>query len=149
MDDYFLYFDSAHAIGVHDWIIEHSGGRPGNNDLGLLDSPLEHIQNDLYYPDMEHKLSHLVYSINKNHAFTDGNKRSSIALGAYFLEINGYEYCIQDFVQRMENIAVWIADNLIDKDLTHRIVTSIIYDDDYSEPLKLELAQAVSQEGEK
>lgn len=144
MSDKYIYFDSAHAIKVHDWIIDNSGGRAGNNDLGLLDSPLEHIKNDDYYPLMEDKLSHLVYSINKNHAFTDGNKRSSIALGAYFLECNGYEYCIQDFVQRMENIAVWIADNVVDKDLTHRIVTSLIYEDDYPETLKLQIAQAVS-----
>lgn len=144
MADKFIYFDSFHAVKVHDWIIENSGGRAGNNDLGLLDSPLEHIKNDIYYPEMEDKLAHLVYSINKNHAFTDGNKRSSIALGAYFLECNGYEYCIQDFVQRMENIAVWIADNVIDKNLTHKIVSSLIYEDDYPEALKLEIAQAVN-----
>jgi death-on-curing protein len=144
MGDNYIYFDSAHAVKVHDWIIENSGGLAGSNELGLLDSPLEHMQNDNYYPLIEDKLSHLVYSINKNHAFTDGNKRSSIALGAYFLKCNGYEYCIQDFVQRMENIAVWIADNVVDKDLTHKIVTSLIYEDDYPETLKLQIAQAVS-----
>lgn len=143
----FIYFDANHAVNVHDWIIENTGGLAGNNNLDLLGSPLEHIKNDAYYPEIEDKLSHLVYSINKNHAFIDGNKRSSIALGAYFLELNGYEYCIQDFVQRMENIAVWIADNMINKDLTGRIITSLIYEDDYSESLKLEIAQAVSKEG--
>lgn len=143
----FIYFDAARAVDVHDWIIEHSGGRVGSNNVGLLTSPIEHIQNDMYYPSMEDKLTHLVYSINKNHAFTDGNKRSSIALGAYFLELNGYEYCIQDFVQRMENIAVWIAKNIISKELTCKIITSIIYEDDYPESLKLEIAQAVNMEG--
>lgn len=147
MAELFVYFDTAHAVNVHDWIIVNSGGRGGNNNLGLLDSTLEHVQNDLYYPQMEDKLAHLVFSINKNHSFIDGNKRSSIALGAYFLEINGYEYCIQDFVQRMENVAVWIADNVIDRDLSFKIVTSLIYEDDYSESLKLEIAQAVSMEG--
>lgn len=144
MADLFLYFDAEHAIKVHDWIIENSGGYAGNNDLDLLVSPLEHIQNDMYYPSIEDKLTHLVYSINKNHAFADGNKRSSIALGAYFLELNGYDFCIQDFVQRMENMAVWIADNIIDKDLTYKIIKSLIYEDDYSEELKLEITQALS-----
>jgi len=138
-----IYFDIAHAIKVHDWIIENSGGLAGTNDLRLLNSPLEHIQNDLYYPNFEDKLTHLVYSINKNHAFSDGNKRSSIALGAYFLELNGFDFCIQDFIQRMENIAVWIADNVIDKDLTFKIIKSLIYEDDYSEELKLEITRAV------
>ena len=113
----FLYFDIKHAIEVHDWIIEHTGGLEGVKDIGLLESPLQHIQSDDYYPEIEDKLAHLVFSINKNHAFTDGNKRSSIALGAYFLELNGYDYCVQYFVQQMENIAVWIADNVIGKEL--------------------------------
>jgi len=143
MAETFLYFDVAHAVAVHDWIIEHSGGLAGTNDLGLLESPLSHVQGDWYYPTLEGKLTHLVYSINKNHAFTDGNKRSSIALGAYFLELNGYDYCVQDFVQQMENITVWIADNVIGKDLTCEIITSIIYEDDYSEALKLKIARAV------
>lgn len=140
----FIYFDIAHAVDVHDWIIDNSGGLSGTNNLDLLRSPLEHIQNDMYYPEIEDKLTHLVYSINKNHAFSDGNKRSSIALGAYFLELNGYEFCIQDFVQRMENITVWVADNTIDKELTYKIIKSVIYDDDYSEELKLEIARAVT-----
>ncbi|GJL65405.1 MAG: hypothetical protein NPIRA05_03760 [Nitrospirales bacterium] len=148
MEDQFIYFDIAHATTLHDWIIEHSGGMAGTNNLGLLDSSLEHIRNDDYYPTMEDKLTHLVFSVNKSHAFTDGNKRSSIVLGAYFLELNGYEYCIQYFVQQMENIAVWIADNFIDKPLLHEIVISIISEDDYSEALKLKIAQAISQAGE-
>jgi len=148
MTSRFIYFDLVHAIGVHDWIIENSGGLAGNNDLGLLVSPLEHIQNDLYYPEIEDKLTHLVFSINKNHAFCDGNKRSSIALGAYFLEINGYEFFIQDFVQRMENITVWIANNAICKDLVLKIIKSLMYEEDYSEALKLEIAHAITQSGD-
>ena len=143
MPEYFLYFDLAHAVGVHDWIIDNTGGSAGTKDLGLLESPLEHVQNDLYYPTLEEKLTHLVFAINKNLAFTDGNKRSSIALGAYFLKLNGYDYCVQYFVQQMENIAVWIADNVIDKELTHAIITSIISEDEYSESLKLKIAHAV------
>lgn len=139
----FHYFDVAHAVKVHDWIIERSGGRAGINNLDLLASPIEHIQNDIYYPTMEDKLTHLVYSINKNHAFSDGNKRSSIALGAYFLELNGYDYCIYDFVEKLENISVWIAESKINKDLTLKIITSILYEDDYAESLKLEIANAV------
>jgi death on curing protein len=146
MNDQFLYFDSEHAVRVHDWIIENSGGRAGINDLNLLHGPLEHIQNDDYYPSLEEKLTHLIFSINKNHAFSDGNKRSSIALGAYFLELNGYEYCIQYFVQEMENIAVWIADNMIDKELLHHIIVALVYEDDYPEWLKLSITHAISRQ---
>lgn len=103
----YFYFDVTYAVSTHDWIIEKSGGLTGTKDIGQLESPLEHIQNDWYYPEIEDKLTHLVFSINKNHAFNDGNKRSSLALGAYFLELNGFDYIVQHFVREMENIALF------------------------------------------
>jgi death-on-curing protein len=139
----FFYFDVAHAIDIHDWIISNSGGLPGMGNVGNLESPLSHIKNDDYYPEIEHKLTHLVFSINKNHAFMDGNKRSSIALGAYFLELNGYDFVVSKFVLEMENVAVWVADNQISKDLLYKIICSLIYEDGYSEVLKLEIYEAV------
>jgi death-on-curing protein len=141
-----FYFDIAHAIEVHDWIIENSGGRAGILEIGSLESALEHIQNDMYYPTLEEKLTHLVFAINKFHAFNDGNKRSSIALGAYFLELNGYDYCVKQFVTEMENISVWVAENRINKDLLGDIITSIIIDDEYPEALKLRIYEAVVPE---
>lgn len=135
----FFYFDSQYAIQIHDWIIRNSGGREGVHDLNSLESPLEHIKNDDYYPIFISKLTHLVYSVNKNHAFNDGNKRSSIALGAFFLEINGYDFISKKFIKEMENIAVWVADNLISKEMLQNLLYSIVYEDDYSESLKLEL----------
>lgn len=138
-----LYFDVAHAIREHAWIIEHSGGLPGVKDEGQLSSVLEHIQNDLYYPSFEEKLNHLVFAINKFHAFNDGNKRSSLVLGAYFLEINGYDYCVKKFVQEMENIVVWLAEGKISKELLLKLITSLIVDDEYPETLKLELVEAL------
>jgi len=145
MEGRFLYFDAAHAEEVHDWIIEHSGGRPGTQDIGLIEGALGHIQNNEYYPEIEDKLAHLVFSVNKNHAFVDGNKRSSIALGAYFLELNGLDYCVQHFVQEMENIVVWLAEGLINRDLLNEIISSILYEDDYPEPVKLKLINAASK----
>lgn len=145
MDIEVLYFDVKHAIAVHDSIIELSGGLSGVKDEGMIHSPLEHIQNDLYYPNFVDKLCHLIFSINKNHAFNDGNKRSSLALGAYFLEINGYDYCLRYFLTEMENIVVWLAEGTIDKDLLHEIVTSIIEEDEFSESLKLKVIEATNK----
>lgn len=143
MSELTLYFDIKHAVEIHDWIIEHSGGLSGIKDLGPLESVLEHIQNDMYYPTFEEKLNHLVFAINKFHAFNDGNKRSSLSLGAYFLELNGYDYCVQKFVAEMENIVVWVARNDISKELLLKLITSLVMDDSYSEELKLELIAAV------
>jgi death on curing protein len=142
----FLFFDIKHAVEVHDGIIDKSGGLQGINNLGLLESVLEHIQNDLYYPEFPHKLTHLLFAINKFHAFTDGNKRSSIALGTYFLKLNGYEYMVKTFALEMENVAVWVAEGKISKDLLGELVESLIYEIEYSEALKLQLAIAVMQD---
>ncbi len=137
-----FYFDIAHAIKTHTWIIEHSGGLCGVKNQGQLESILEHIKNDIYYPSLETKLTHLVFSVNKFHAFNDGNKRSSLVLGTYFLEINGYDYCIKKFITEMENIIVWVADNKITKELLLDIITSIIMEDEHSEGLKLKIILA-------
>lgn len=140
----YIYFDSNHTIRTHDFIIDKSGGSKGIIEIGKIDSVLEHIQNDLYYPEFEDKLTHLVFSVNKLHAFKDGNKRTSIALGAYFLEINGVEYCINKFIIEMENIAVYVADNKISKELLHEIICSILTENDYSEELKLKIIDTLS-----
>ncbi|GGN19105.1 MULTISPECIES: type II toxin-antitoxin system death-on-curing family toxin [Marinomonas] len=144
MDFTILYFDPEHAISQHDWIIENSGGLSGIKDLGQISSVLEHIQNDLYYPTFEEKLNHLVFAINKFHAFNDGNKRSSLVLGAYFLELNGYGYCVKKFVLEMENIVVWLAEGKVSKELLLKLITSLIMDDDYPETLKIELIDAIN-----
>jgi death-on-curing protein len=73
---------------------------------GLLESSIEHLKNDFYYPNLEDKLTHLFFSVNKNHCFQDGNKRASIALSAYFLEINNCSFIVPRFIVQMENIAV-------------------------------------------
>lgn len=141
----YLYFDVTHAVETQRWVINKSGGLPGVKNVEHLESALGHIQNDLYYPEMADKLCHLVFSINKNHPFNDGNKRSSIALGAYFLELNGYDYVVKRFVLEMENIAVYVADNVVNKDLLRELIISLLYEDDYSESLKLSLINAISR----
>jgi death-on-curing protein len=141
----YLYFSLEHAIKIHDKIIEISGGIIGVKDYGNIDSPLNHIQNDDYYPSFEQKLTHLVYSFNKNHAFNDGNKRTSIAMGAFFLEINGLGNLVDKFIIEIENIAVAVADNLINKDLLYEIIFSIINYEEHHEELQLKIIQALSK----
>jgi death-on-curing protein len=145
MDDLTLYFDAQHAVNVHDWIIQKSGGLPGLKDLGQLESVLQHIQNDDYYPTFDAKLTHLIFGINKFHAFNDGNKRSSLTLGAYFLILNGYDYCVEQYVIQMENIVVAVAEGSVNRDLLQRVVVSLIEEDDFSDDLKIDLVEAMGK----
>ena len=111
------YLVLSDLIDLHDNVIATSGGLQGVRDVGGLESILVHIQNDDYYPDFVTKLTHLVYAINKSHAFNDGNKRTSIMAGAYFLLLNGWEAKrVAYFTVSMEDIVVDIADNTISKE---------------------------------
>ncbi|MEF9924362.1 MAG: type II toxin-antitoxin system death-on-curing family toxin [Muribaculaceae bacterium] len=135
-----IYIPEDLAQKIHQETVDKSGG--GSYDvlnIGYLYSALEHIQNDDYYPSFEDKLTHLIWSINKNHSFSDGNKRLSITLGAQFLLMNGYLYCIQRFLFEMENISYHLAAGRIDKDLLSRLICSFIGNElDFDETLKLE-----------
>ena len=61
---------------VYDKTVEDSGGGfAGLRDKERLESVLDWIQNDLYYPTFESKLTFLVSRICTGHLFDDGNKR--------------------------------------------------------------------------
>ena len=45
----------------------------------------------------------------------------------------------------MENIAVTVADNIIDKELLQEIIVSILNEEEYNEGLKLKIIHALEQ----
>ena len=82
------------------------------------------------YPTIIDKAAVLYYSLNKNHPFTNGNKRIATASLLVFLSINNYwiDSGINEMVEKalyvarsessgreevMENIKKWISDHLI------------------------------------
>lgn len=143
-----FYIDIEQAVRIHEKTVQVSGGGDvGAINIGLLESVLEHIQNDDYYPAFEDKLTHLVYAVNKNHSFSDGNKRLSISLGIQFLNINGYLFCLGRFITEMENISYHMAAGLIEKDLLRQIIHSILENErDFDEALKLKIYSIISQD---
>ena len=120
------YFDLEYALLVHDLVIEESGGSAGIKDEGQLDSVLTHIQNDIYYPTFEDKLTHLMFSIIQFHMFIDGNKRTALLLGSYFLDLNHYTYYIDNFIVEMEDVVVGVASGIIDKSALNRIIRNLL-----------------------
>ncbi len=142
-----LYPTIEQAIDIHQNTVEISGGGLlGQLDMGRLESVLQHIQNDLYYPTFEEKLTHLFHSTCKFHCFQDGNKRIAISLGAQFLLLNGYLFAIQQFMYQMENITFHVAADRIDKQLLGEIITAIVNSDADNEELKLKIFHAINQQ---
>lgn len=140
-----FYLTLEQAVEVHQKTIEVSGGgAPGHLNLGKLESVLQHIQNDSYYPSFEDKLTHLFFSACKFHCFQDGNKRIAITLCAQMLLLNGYLYCSGHFIRKMENISYHVAAGNIDKDLLREVITAVIQGDENDEELKLKILHAIS-----
>ena len=119
-----IYLTLDVVIAIHDSMIDEYGGSHGIRDLGLIQSALARPQasfggEDLY-PDIFDKASALFHSLIFNHAFVDGNKRTTLTSTARFLYINGYELNatnkeLVDFPLKVENkhlnieeIAVWL-----------------------------------------
>ncbi len=141
-----IYIPYEQALEIHHKTVEKSGGGSYSSiNIGYLQSGLELMQIDDYYPTFEDKLTHLIWSINKNHAFSDGNKRLSITLGLQFLSLNGYLYCIKRFLFEMENISYHLAAGNIDKELLQDIIHSFLEnEEDFNEELKFRLLLAIS-----
>lgn len=140
-----IYLTLEQAVEVHSKTVEVSGGGAlGHLDLGKLDSVLQHIQNDDYYPTFEYKLAHLFFSACKFHCFQDGNKRIAITLCAQMLLLNGYLYCSGHFIREMENVSYHVAAGNIDKNLLYEIISALIEGDENDEELKLKILNAIS-----
>ncbi len=140
-----IYITLKQAIEIHRKTVEISGGGDiGIIDPGKLESVLNHIQNDDYYPDFVSKLTHLFFCSNKFHCFNDGNKRIAIALGANLLLLNGYVFVVTKFISEMENISYHVASGAIDKDLLLELFFSIINEPEISEEIKLKIFEAIS-----
>jgi len=147
MDSGLFYLSIEQAVAIHNKTIQYSGGGTlGHYDLGRLESVLENIQNDDYYPNFVDKLTHLFFCACEFHCFVDGNKRIAITLSAQFLLLNGYMAVAKTFFTEMENISYHVAAGKIKKELLHKILAGVLDGTyDFDEPLKLEIYNAISE----
>ncbi len=136
------YFTYEVLLNAHDRILAVSGGMPGVKDEGLLRSPLEFIIDDTYYPTLADKLTHLVYSLIKNHGFNDGNKRSALAAGALLLLLNGYDDFVEYYLLMFEQVMVLVAENKVPKEQLHALFVDLVQNGELGESSKLMIIRA-------
>lgn len=121
------YITLEELIAIHDSMIDLYGGSHGIRDLHLLQSALARPQSTFsgedLYPEIFDKAAALFNSLMFNHAFVDGNKRTTFTSTARFLSLNGYEVIakdkeIVDFALLVENehlsveqISDWLRKN--------------------------------------
>ena len=104
---------------LHKELVKESGGSAEIRDEGLLDSalnaPFQTFDDAELYPTIIEKAARLGYSLIKNHAFVDGNKRIGTHTMLVFLSLNHIEveYDDDELIQMILGIAAgeWMTDN--------------------------------------
>jgi death-on-curing protein len=84
----------AVVLAIHDEQIAEHGGADGIRDIGLLESALNRPRSLFDYgapPDLADLAACYAYGVANNHAFVDGNKRTSAVATRMFLRLNGAE----------------------------------------------------------
>lgn len=81
------------VLSLHGFMARETGGCAGVRDYGLLESalsgPFATFDGVDLYPTIEEKAAFLGFSLIRNHAFIDGNKRIGAFVMLIFLDING------------------------------------------------------------
>jgi len=140
-----VYLTLEQAVEIHEKTVDVSGGGSlGHLDLGKLESVLQHIQNDDYYPTFDAKLTHLFFSSCKFHCFVDGNKRIAITLCAQMLLLNGYLRSVHGFIRESENISYHVAASNISKELLSEWMSAVLRGEEDDESLKLKIYNAIA-----
>jgi death on curing protein len=83
-----VYPTVAEATEFHKQLIDEFGGTHGLRDKGRLEAAIFRPQTG-YYGTLAEEAAALMESLANNHAFLDGNKRTSFAVTDTFLRLNG------------------------------------------------------------
>jgi death-on-curing protein len=101
------WLTTADVLAIHDQLIAEHGGADGIRDVTLLESALSRPQQLSAYgqpkPDMAALAAAYAFGIAKNHAFADGNKRTSAVVTEAFLRLNGLSLTATD----IEIVQTW------------------------------------------
>lgn len=97
------------ALVFHNEQLAEHGGQSGIRDANVLESALARPQQLEPYgnpsPDIAALAAAYAFGLAKNHPFSDGNKRTSLAVTGAFLRLNGYDITADD----LELVKVWLS----------------------------------------
>lgn len=106
------------VILIHDDQIKEHGGSYGIRDQGLLESALAQPEvtfgGQLLNPTLSAQAAAYLFSLVKNHAFIDGNKRTAFEVMITFLAVNGYDLILSE--DQAYQLVIDIAENKLNKE---------------------------------
>lgn len=122
------YLSLGDAVVLHDKMMDIMGGLKGfdKSRVAYLESALEHIKNDDFYPSFLDKLTHLMFCCVKFHPFLDGNKRSAILIARVFIKLNVPQSLPNDFYAKLENIVVNVASDEMSKEQLRDFLANLL-----------------------
>ncbi len=111
------YLTLGEVVGLHQRLLELTGGATGIRDLHLLESALAQPKATFGGVDLHVTLADkgaaLGFSLVANHPFIDGNKRVGHAAMEVFLVLNGHQ--IDADVDEQERLMLDVAAGVIDR----------------------------------
>ena len=111
------YLSREEIIIIHDTIIKETGGLEGVLDghalLMLEAQPAQSVFGRELYPDIFKKAAFYARAISGGHIFTDGNKRTSIAVVNKFLRKNNYIFEPPRETKDLESFSISVAQNFL------------------------------------
>ena len=104
------------VLELHRVSLQVHGGLDGLRDPGLLDSALMQPEAAYYYGqgDLPAIAAAYAFHIAQNQPFIDGNKRTAMAAALTFLEGNGTDVSLYDWVE-LYDAMIGIAEKRVDK----------------------------------
>lgn len=104
------YLTIEHILQLHALVLLRDGGADGVRDVGRLRAAVatqyQTVFDELYVGPYA-KTAAMIRGITGDHAFYDGNKRTSMLVGLTFLEVNGCVFV--PGVGEIEDFAIEIA----------------------------------------
>ena len=105
-----------HLLEIHALVIEATGGAAGLRDFGRLEAAIatqtQNVFGEELYPSIPDKAAALLRGIIADHAFINGNKRTSMLAGITLLELNDLHFRAKP--GEIENFAVKVATDHLD-----------------------------------
>jgi len=111
------YLTLNEVLQLHAELIAKFGGADGIRDLGQLQSaiaqPMVTLDCVVLYPTVVSKAAAIGFSLVRDHAFIDGNKRIGHAAMEVFLWLNGFE--IATLVDEQEQTILAVASGKLNR----------------------------------
>lgn len=112
------YLTLKEVLELYQQMMLQFGGTSGIQNIAALESALAQPRQSFggvdLYSTLAEKAAALGFSLIKNHAFVDGNKRVAHAVMETFLVLNGYE--LQASIEEQEEIILEVAAGTQERD---------------------------------